>query len=80
MEEVLGSSEEGEGVEEEEEGGVTDRMSGERTPWLSSRSWVADWTSPPVSLRAVSDTSRSKPRYSNCRETHGHDGAESLTL
>lgn len=37
MEEVLGSSEEGEGVEEEE-GGVTDRMSGERTPWLSSRS------------------------------------------
>ena len=39
LEEVLGSSEEGEGVEEEEvEGGDTDRSSGERTPWLSSSS------------------------------------------
>lgn len=39
LEEVLGSSEEGEGVVEEEvEGGDTDRSSGDRTPWLSSSS------------------------------------------
>lgn len=38
LEEVLGSSEEGDGVEEEVEGGDTDRSSGERTPWLSSSS------------------------------------------
>lgn len=36
VEEVLGSSEEGE--EEEVEGGDMDRSSGERTPWLSSSS------------------------------------------
>lgn len=60
LEEVVGSSEEGE-VEEEVEGG-------ERTPWLSSSSMVAAWTSPPVNLRASSDASLSKPRYINCKD------------
>lgn len=68
LEDVLGSSEEGEGLEETV-GGDTDRRSGERIPWLSISSWVADWMSPLVSLRAVSETSLSKPRYNNCRDT-----------
>lgn len=63
LEEVDGSSEEGEEVEEVE-GGDTGR-----TPWLLSSSWVADWTSPPVRLRAASDTSLSKPKYNNYRDT-----------
>lgn len=65
VEEVVGSS----GEVEEVEGGDTDRFSMGRTPWLSSSSRVADWTSPPVRLRAASDASLSKPKYSSCRDT-----------
>lgn len=68
MEEVLGSSDEGEGLDEDPAGCDADSSSAERTPWWSISSWVADWTSPPVNRSAVLDESRSKPRYNNCTD------------
>lgn len=66
LEAELGSSEDGVEEEEDVEGGVS--SSGERTPWLSNSSCVADWTSPPVSLSAASAESRSNPKYNSWRD------------
>lgn len=76
LEAELGSSEDGVEEEEDMEGGVS--SSGERMPWLSNSSCVADWTSPPVSLSAASAESRSNPKYNSWRDRKRTAGGEQL--